>query len=172
MFFTQTKVAFMAVLIATGALSACRDPAPQVAGIDEAALHGPGWSNPGATRPLETPMEKSLNNSAGGDRVFFDVDKSTIRGEGRALLVKWADYLKQSPNDRLVIEGHSDEHGTREYNLALGDRRANAVKDILIVNGIQAARIKTVSYGKERPAVAGSDDASYAQNRRAVGILM
>ena len=105
------------------------------------------------------------------DRVFFDTDKSVVRQEGREVLGKWVAFLNAHPRDQLLIEGHSDERGTREYNLALGDRRASAIKDYLVSNGIQAERIKTLSYGKERPATLGSNEAAYAQNRRAVGVL-
>ena len=80
-------------------------------------------------------------------------------------------FLKKYPNDQLVVEGHADERGTREYNLALGERRANAVKDFLVAQGIQASRLKTISYGKERPAVLGSNEAAWAQNRRGVGVV-
>lgn len=173
MFFSPNRLGLLAVLLGVGVLSACQDPAPEPRGIDEAGLNRSGQTDPNINRGI-LPGGSSDHAwlSTVGDRVFFDVDKSVVRAEGRDLLARWAAYLKQNPNDRLVIEGHSDERGTREYNLALGDRRANAVKDILIVNGIPAARLKTVSYGKERPAMVGSDDVSYAQNRRAVGMLM
>jgi peptidoglycan-associated lipoprotein len=86
-------------------------------------------------------------------------------------LAKWVAFLKKYPNDQLVIEGHCDERGTREYNLALGERRANAVKDFLVSQGVQVARLKTISYGKERPAVLGSNETAWAQNRRGVGVV-
>ncbi len=105
------------------------------------------------------------------DRVFFDTDKSSVKPEGRSLLATWITFLKAHPKDQLLIEGHSDERGTREYNLALGDRRAAAIKEFLVAGGIQQERIKTISYGKERPATLGSNEAAYAQNRRAVGVL-
>ena len=88
----------------------------------------------------------------------FDPDKSPSQ----------AAFLKASPSFRLVIEGHCDERGTREYNLALGDRRASAVRDYLVAKGINASRLSTISYGKERPSVGGSNDTSYALNRRSV----
>jgi peptidoglycan-associated lipoprotein len=105
------------------------------------------------------------------DRVFFDTDKYSVRPEGRELLLKWVAFLQTHPRDQLLIEGHADEHGTREYNLALGDRRAAAIKEFLVASGVQGERIKTISYGKERPAVLGSNDSAYSQNRRAVGVL-
>lgn len=106
-----------------------------------------------------------------GDRVFYDTDQSGINPEGRKTLERQAQWLKRYPNLTITIEGHCDERGLREYNLALGDRRATAAKDMLIALGIDANRIKTISYGKERPAVVGSDEAAYGQNRRAVTVV-
>jgi|SRR3990167_6330964 peptidoglycan-associated lipoprotein len=106
-----------------------------------------------------------------GDRVFFDTDQSTIREDGRATLNKQAEWLKKYTNYQITIEGHCDERGTREYNLALGERRANAARQYLVAQGIPAARIKTISYGKERPDPVGSDEAAWARNRRAVTAL-
>ena len=106
-----------------------------------------------------------------GDRVFFDTDQSTIREDGRATLSKQAEWLKKYTNYQITIEGHCDERGTREYNLALGERRANAARQYLVAQGIPAARIKTISYGKERPDPVGSDEAAWARNRRAVTAL-
>lgn len=106
-----------------------------------------------------------------GDRVFFEYDRFEVRSEGQETLGRQAEWLKTYPNLRLVIEGHADERGTREYNLALGERRANAAKNYLVNQGIAANRIRTISYGKERPAVPGSDEAAWAQNRRAVSVV-
>lgn len=106
-----------------------------------------------------------------GDRVFFDFDKSVIKPEGRTTLQRQAEWLKKYPNVTVSIEGHCDERGTREYNLALGERRATAVRNALVALGIPANRVKTISYGKERPAVLGSNDAAWAQNRRGVTVV-
>ncbi len=106
-----------------------------------------------------------------GDRVFFDTDQSTVREDGRATLSKQAEWLKKYGNYQITVEGHCDERGTREYNLALGERRANAARQYLIAQGIPAARIKTVSFGKERPDPVGSDEGAWARNRRAVTAL-
>ena len=103
-----------------------------------------------------------------GDRVFFDTDMSTIREDGRQTLNRQAEWLKKYTNYPVTIEGHCDERGTREYNLALGERRANAARQYLIAQGIPASRIKTISYGKERPDPTGSDEQAWALNRRAV----
>ena len=106
-----------------------------------------------------------------GDRVFFDTDMSTVNDQGRQTLNRQAEWLKKYPNYQITIEGHCDERGTREYNLALGERRANAARQYLIGQGIPAARLKTISYGKERPDPVGSDEAAWSRNRRAVTAL-
>ena len=103
-----------------------------------------------------------------GDRVYFDTDMSNIREDGRATLAKQAEWLKKYSNYPILIEGKCDERGTREYNLALGERRANAVRQYLVAQGLPADRLKTISYGKERPEVVGSDEGAWARNR--VGI--
>lgn len=106
------------------------------------------------------------------DRVYFGLDQYDIDAEDQATLQSQAAYLRQYPNVRVTIEGHADERGTREYNLALGDRRANAAKNYLASLGIDAGRINTISYGKERPEALGSDEASWARNRRAVTVTV
>jgi peptidoglycan-associated lipoprotein len=106
-----------------------------------------------------------------GDRVFFGTDRYDLSAEAQAELQKQATWLKSYPQYRFVIEGHCDERGTREYNLALGERRATAVRNYLVALGIDAGRMQTISYGKERPAVLGSDEAAWAQNRRGVIVL-
>ena len=106
-----------------------------------------------------------------GDRVFFDFDKSTLSSKAQETLDKQAAWLTRVSGATILVEGHCDERGTREYNLALGDRRATAVKDYLVSKGIAASRIKTISYGKERPAVLGSNEWAWSQNRRAVSTI-
>ncbi|MBM3647393.1 MAG: peptidoglycan-associated lipoprotein Pal [Alphaproteobacteria bacterium] len=103
-----------------------------------------------------------------GDRVFFDTDQSVIREDGRQTLNRQAEWLKKYTQYPITIAGHCDERGTREYNLALGERRANAARQYLIAQGVPASRIKTISYGKERPDPVGSDEAAWARNRRAI----
>jgi peptidoglycan-associated lipoprotein len=103
-----------------------------------------------------------------GDRVFFDFDKFSLKPEARATLEKQSAWLKKYPSVTVVIEGHCDERGTREYNLALGERRANSAKDYLVTLGINPSRIKTISYGEERPVALGSNEKSWSQNRRSV----
>ena len=108
---------------------------------------------------------------AGADHVLFAYDSYEIDAEARTILGKQSEWLARYPAVRISVEGHSDERGTREYNLALGDRRATAAKNFLAAQGVATARMSTISYGKERPAVEGSDEASFAQNRRAVTVV-
>ena len=105
------------------------------------------------------------------DRIFFATNKSSLTTASRATLRKQATYLRKNKNLSVTIEGHADERGTREYNLALGEKRAQAVKNYLIGLGINPDRVSTISYGKERPAVVGSNDGAWAQNRRSVTIV-
>src|SRR5882672_7218829 len=106
-----------------------------------------------------------------GDKVFFAYDKSDIDDRARATLQKQAAWLQRWPTVVLIIEGHADERGTREYNLALGARRAQAAKDYLASLGVSGARLETISYGKERPVCVQSDEACWAQNRRGVSTI-
>jgi peptidoglycan-associated lipoprotein len=110
---------------------------------------------------LEDPIEKGYIQD-----IFFDYDKSEIRPDSREKLDKAAGWMKQHPEAEFLLEGHCDERGTREYNLALGDRRANATKDYLVSLGVDAAKLKTISYGKERPFVEGHDESAWSKNRR------
>ncbi len=106
-----------------------------------------------------------------GDRVFFANDSSDVAVDGRAVLEKQAQWLKTYANVSITVEGHCDERGTREYNMALGERRANAVKNYLMSLGVDGSRINTISYGKERPAVMGNDESAWSQNRRGVTVV-
>lgn len=106
-----------------------------------------------------------------GTAVYFDFDSSVLSSAAQATLDRQAAFLASEPSTRIIIEGHADERGTREYNLALGERRASVARDYLVAKGVDAARIRTVSYGKERPAVVGSNKTAWAKNRRAVTVL-
>ena len=106
-----------------------------------------------------------------GDRVFFNYDSAELDTDAQELLQDQVAWLKQYSNVSVIIEGHCDERGTREYNLALGEKRAQSVKNYLINLGVSADRVSTISYGKERPAVVGSNDGAWAQNRRSVTIV-
>lgn len=119
---------------------------------------------------MGSPNQNGLTNYA-GDRVFFAYDSSELSAEARATLSKQAQWLRNFPRVDVTVEGHCDERGTREYNLALGERRASAVKNYLISQGVPASRMKTISYGKERPAVVGNGESVWNQNRRGVLVV-
>ena len=106
-----------------------------------------------------------------GNTVYFGFDSSELAVEAQAILDRQAAFLNANPTMVVIIEGHADERGTREYNLALGDRRAVAARDYLLAKGLNAARVRTVSYGKERPAVSGSNEGSWEFNRRTATVL-
>ncbi|WP_310476002.1 peptidoglycan-associated lipoprotein Pal [Sandarakinorhabdus sp.] len=116
--------------------------------------------------------QDDLRAKAGSDTVLFGYDSYELDGVARATLLRHAEWLRANPQVRVTLEGHCDERGTREYNLALGDRRANSAKNFLAGQGVDVARLTTISYGKEKPAVDGSDEAAHAQNRRAVTMVM
>ena len=106
-----------------------------------------------------------------GDRIFFGYDRDDLTPEARDILDRQAQWLQQHPHLTVTVEGHADERGTREYNLALGDRRANTVRNYLVARGVNARRLTTVSYGKERPAVPESNPSAWSQNRRGVTVV-
>jgi peptidoglycan-associated lipoprotein len=106
-----------------------------------------------------------------GDRVFFAFDSSTLDDDARLTLDRQAAWLQQFPNITVTIEGHTDERGTREYNLALGERRATAARNYLVALGVDPSRMLTISYGEERPVDPGTDETAYRQNRRAVTVI-
>jgi len=156
----------LGVLVAVAMLAACETPREQAA-----TTTGGGATTP---PPAQTARQRSLQEilvSEVGDRVFFDYDKSELKPEARRQIERWAAFLKQYPNATTTVEGHADERGTREYNLGLGERRAAAAKNFLVSLGIDARRVATISYGKERPAVLGSNEAAWSQNRRGVLVV-
>ncbi|MCW5772007.1 MAG: peptidoglycan-associated lipoprotein Pal [Rhodospirillaceae bacterium] len=104
------------------------------------------------------------------DRVFFDLDQYSIRPDQEATVRAWAEWLRAHPGATLLVEGHCDERGTREYNLGLGARRATSVKNMMVSLGVEANRVRTISYGKERPAEAGSTEEAWSRNRRGVAV--
>ncbi|MEM8578025.1 MAG: peptidoglycan-associated lipoprotein Pal [Pseudomonadota bacterium] len=162
---------YKATLLLIGALgvAACTNPA-SLGGTN--ALSG-GGANAGAPVPgsAEDPTSVAFFQQAVGDRVLFEVDQSTLTATGQATLDGQAAWLSANPDYTAIIEGHADEQGTREYNLALGARRADAARSYLVSKGVAASRLRVVSYGKERPIEVCSDEACYAQNRRAVTVL-
>ena len=120
----------------------------------------------GKAMPQNDPGSQEDLEATVGARTFFALNKHKLGEKARATLDGQGAWLNANPSVNVTIEGHCDERGTRDYNLALGDRRANAVKDYLVMLGIQANRIRTISYGKERPRALGSNEAAWAQNRR------
>ena len=123
--------------------------------------------NDSASTSIEPGSQEDLIVNV-GDRVFFNYDSAELDTDAQELLQDQVAWLKQYSNVSVIIEGHCDERGTREYNLALGEKRAQSVKNYLINLGISSDRVSTISYGKERPAVVGSNDGAWAQNRRSV----
>lgn len=152
------KKRLFAVLAAVALVSGCASTAP----VDSDAEDFAAQQN-------AEQSEAFVQNAK--DRVFFGFDKSNLSAEAVKVLKVQAEYLKANPNTQVVVEGHTDDRGTREYNLALGERRAVAVKNYLISRGVDADRIRVVSYGKERPAVVGANEAAWSQNRRAVTLV-
>jgi len=125
----------------------------------------------GASGLPSDPTSAAYFMAAIGDRILFPVDQSTLDDSARAVLAAQAEWLAANPDYTAVIEGHADEQGTRDYNLALGARRANSVREYLVSRGVAGSRLKTVSYGKERPLEICSAESCYAKNRRAVTVL-
>ncbi len=169
------KMRYLSLVAAIALVAACESPqkteTKQSAGSTTAPAAQAPAPAPAPMAPEVTPGSEGDFVANVGDRVFFDFNKSDLRPDARATLGKWVAFLKKYPNDKLTVEGHCDERGTREYNLALGERRANAVKNFLVAEGVDAGRLKTISYGKERPAVLGHNEAAWAQNRRGVGVI-
>ena len=136
-----------------------------------ATAAGTTSSSAGSSTTAATQMSDAEKLAQVGNTVYFGFDSSELAGEAQATLDRQAAFLNVNPTMVVIIEGHADERGTREYNLALGDRRAVAVRDYLLAKGLNAARVRTVSYGKERPAVSGSNEESWGKNRRAATVL-
>lgn len=155
------------------ALSACASKAPKQLPPDPGAS---ATATTPATGNLNTPVPGShadfLAFTAGADTIYFDTDRYNIDAADTAALQTQAQWLMRYPAKRATIEGHCDERGTRDYNLALGERRANAAKNYLVSLGVDASRISTVSYGKERPAALGSNEEAWSKNRRAVTVTI
>ncbi len=168
MMFSPKALLFMAALT----LAACQNPDRYGAGGADGGAGGTGGyvDTTGLGDPND-PRSIAYFNQTVGDRVLFAVDQSTLSPEGRTILTGQANWLNQNPGYAIIIEGHADEQGTREYNLALGARRAAAVQQFLISQGVSGSRMKTISYGKERPIEVCSDESCYSRNRRAVTVL-
>ena len=160
-----------ALLLLAGCATADEAPQQSALGGGAGGAGGAGAGSGIASSELAgqpTPGTQEDLAVSVGDRVFFDYDSVVLNPEATGVLDGQAAWLKQYPDVIVTIEGHADERGTREYNLALGDRRANAVKNYLMALDIGQARLLTISYGEERPADPGHDETAWAQNRRAV----
>jgi peptidoglycan-associated lipoprotein len=147
------KTKLLAPLAAVALLAACASE------DNSGAAAGAGQIRPGSQEDLVANV---------GDRVFFDFDRAVIRPDQRPTLERQSAWMRTHSGVQVMVEGHTDERGTREYNLALGQRRANAARDTLVALGVAGNRIQTISYGKDRPAALGSNEDAWAQNRRAV----
>ena len=173
----RIAVSFTA-LAALLAVAACSDQAQQTGG---ATGSGSTMNNNGAiARPSAggvmteaerlAQMQREFQTSV-GDRVYYGTDSFSLSADAKAVLDRQAAFLRQYPQVMLRIEGHADERGTREYNLALGDRRAQAAKEFLLSQGVSSGRLTTSTLGKERPEAIGSNEQAWAQNRRAVSVI-
>lgn len=178
---TFTTSPVLASLVVLGLLGGCAKkaapPPPPPAPQQPAQTQTPPPAPPAVdtaqpTASTITPGSvQDLINQVGTDRVFFGYDSADLDAAAQDTLKKETEWLQKNTTVKITIEGHCDERGTREYNLALGDRRAEAVKSYLANSGVGRARVTTISYGKERPEVVGSEETSYAKNRRGVTVI-
>lgn len=161
------------LLVAVLGLAACNNPDRYGAGGAGGAggMGGAGGIGAGGLGGPNDPTSIAYFQQTLGDRVLFLVDQSTLSDEARGILTRQAQWLQQNPDYTIIIEGHADEQGTREYNLALGARRASAVQNFLISQGVAPGRMRTISYGKERPVEVCPSEACFSKNRRAVTVL-
>ncbi|HUD30337.1 MAG TPA: peptidoglycan-associated lipoprotein Pal [Novosphingobium sp.] len=162
--------ATMLVVAGALAISACSKKAP--AQLPPEPGPATTTSPTDSYGPVAGSQADFVAKMMGADTIYFALDKYDVDAEDQQALAKQAQWLMQYPAKRATIEGHADERGTREYNLALGERRANAARNYLISLGVEPTRLNTVSYGKERPIALGSDEQSWAQNRRAVTVTI
>ena len=157
-------------------VSACgrKEPPPtDIAPVTDPGAVDPNAPAAGDVELTELPaMQADLVARAGSDTVYFGTDEYALDDQSKATLGAQAKWMLANPNVRASIEGHADERGTREYNMALGERRANSARDYLLSQGVPAARLLVTSWGKERPVATGSDESSWAQNRRSVTVVV
>ncbi len=170
----MNKIAIALTAASVLALAACKKEAPEELPPppQSSATPAPTAPPPQPSGPTPGTQAHFAQAMSGSDTIYFDTDKFDIDAQDQAALRQQAQYLSQYPNVRATVEGHCDERGTREYNLALGERRANAAKNYLVSLGVPAERLTVVSYGKERPIATGSNESAWAQNRRAVTIVL
>ena len=169
----MNRIAIVAVTAASAlALAACKKEPPETLPPAPQPTTAPTTAPPPPTGPQAGTQAHFRQVMAGQDVIYFDTDKYDIDSQDQTALRQQAQYMLQYPSVRATIEGHADERGTREYNLALGERRANAAKNYLVSLGVPAERLSVVSYGEERPAATGSNESAWAQNRRAVTVVL
>ena len=151
----------IALLGALGLLSACANKADTTGAVagNGAVAGGTSGAAPGSEQDLVANV---------GDRVFYALNESNLSDDARGTLDRQSTWLGQYPQDAVQIAGNCDERGTEEFNIALGERRANAARDYLVAHGVASSRVSTISYGKDRPTALGSDDSAYQQNRNAI----
>jgi peptidoglycan-associated lipoprotein len=171
---TLRHSALLALTAAALALGACAKSAPERL---PPVPDGSGGSNSGSSGPgtgggIIPGSQQDFIANISSDRIFFGFDQFNIDAEDQATLRSQATWLQRYPAVRVLVEGHADERGTRDYNLALGERRANGAKNYLASLGVDPSRIETISYGKERPDATGSNEESWARNRRAVSVII
>ena len=169
-----TSAALAAALVVTAGCGSKRPPSLPPApgtGADQQGLTGPDGSAGGLTGAAAAGSRADFIQNVPSDRVLFELDSYTLSPEARATLDAQAQWLNSNPQVSVTLEGHADERGTREYNIALGERRATAARLYLESRGVSAGRMQTISYGKERPEALGSDETSHARNRRAVTVV-
>lgn len=164
-------LAVAALVLSVGACAGGDDDAASGGSAQAASENNDRQVATATMAPKYEPGSQDELNATVGDRVFFETDRYNLDAEARAMIDAWADWMKQHRNVVISVEGHCDERGTREYNLALGARRANAVKDYLGALGVSPDRVRTISFGKERPAVLGSNAEAWTQNRRSVVVV-
>ena len=165
------KLIVAAALLATAGCAKKRpEVLPPAPGETTAPIDNTGAGNQSGTSVVPGSRE-DFQQSVASDTVNFALDSYDIDPQARSILDSQAAWLQRYPNVRITIEGHADERGTREYNLALGQRRANSARDVLVATGVSGNRLNVVSFGKDRPAALGSTDDAWAQNRRAVTVV-
>jgi peptidoglycan-associated lipoprotein len=156
-------------------LGACgrKTPPAEVPPVEQPPATDPNSTDPNSLEVVELPaLQADLVAKAGSDTIYFGTDEYSLDDASKATLGAQAQWMLANPNVRASIEGHADERGTREYNQALGERRANAARDFLLSQGVPAARLVVTSWGKERPVALGSNEEAWAQNRRAVTVII
>jgi peptidoglycan-associated lipoprotein len=170
----KRQIFLTALLTTTIALAGCKTAAPEELPPQQAVVvpAAEPTAAPAATGPVVGTQSHFVNAVNGQNVVFFDTDRYNIDSADAAALQTQAQYLMRYANITVTIEGHTDERGTRDYNIALGERRANSAKNYLVGLGVPSNRIATVSYGKERPTAMGSNAEAWAQNRRAVSVVI